>query len=1352
MKTHFLSLLLLLTCISGSVYPYNLRQISNRDGLSNSSVTCLFQDHERFLWIGTYDGLNMYDSRNIRIYKPDINNQNSLSSNVIRNIIETDSVYLWISTKWGLNKLSQRTNIIEGSFNEFGENSYMAKDNRDNLFILSKPDVLSFYSKKLNKFMDLPVHKGIEHGTVSGMVIDSKDTIWVNHQGVMERYTVSATGSVHPQIKRHSDFRHPHLIKYVFYHSNKIIFVDAVGGIYYITPKGVRFVKNLNNLINESGEIGSIIFDNEDILIGFKTNGLIRLDAAKNYELEKIEINCGVFSLWKDEQQDIIWIGTDGQGVYAWTKDEYTFNNLSLSQLPISKKRPIRAIHTDPQNTLWLGTKDNGIIRINNYDTAKEYTAGNVSHFTVRDGLTNNAVFAFASSKKYPILWIGSDGPELNYYSYRDSRIHQLVNKTHSGIARVHSISETCDSLLWVGSGSTLLRISIAARGSAMEATNIRAIYFRVPNRQQYNQIYSIYPENDSILWVGMRGNGVIRLNTLTENYRLITFEKSGIAPMNDILCIHKDKEGNIWAGSSYGITRIMPLTNGEYECKNFNENEGLPNNTIHGIAEDPHGNLWLSSNTGIILFDPQRNTFRNLNHKTGLKVIEFSDNAFFQDGNRQRYFFGGVDGLVWLEDEKREKKKFTPEIYFTQLRIFNTDYNISEFKRKQGKDREAVVLDYDQNFFSISFVAMDFINGENSRYSYKLENFSDVWMDTRSNRAQFTNIPPGNYVLKVKYIDGINSDENLMQSIHIIILPPWYKTVTAHIIYVLLAIAMGFGIFRYIRWKYEKRKVSIAKRLKEKYKEEMYEEKLRFFTNITHEFCTPLTLIYGPCERILHHEHSDNFIKKYAQIIKSNTERLNSLIQEVIDFRRMETGNKICSIQNVNISELANKIIDSFCELAEQNRIHLETDIAPDILWNTDHSGFTKILNNLISNAFKYTPENGTIRISISEKDQKLNVSVYNTGKGISKDSIPLIFNRYSVLDNIKENSIKGLSSRNGLGLAICRSMVELLQGSIEVDSEVNEYAQFIVTLPLLEVNGSAERPVNGQLPSGQQENKTVIELPKSACGETESNPSGATILVIDDNKELLWMLKDILSDEYTILTAEDGEEGLALVKQETPDLIITDIMMPKVDGIILTKQLKSNKHTIHIPLVILSAKNTTDETIEGIESGADAYIPKPFNTQYLKAVIRHLIKNREELKQYYNSSASAFDFSGGQLLQNEDKQFLQTAVELIIKNMDNAEFGPDELADAMQTSSRNMYRKFKELNQPSPKDFMKEQRISHAAQLLLTTTLTIQEIMYRTAFSNRSHFYKEFAKRYNNLTPKEYRENNKQMDNSLI
>ncbi len=1356
MKSHF-QLLIFIFCCTHSLNLYaNLRQISSRDGLSNSSVICLIQDNSRFLWIGTYDGLNMYDGREIHIYKPDINNQNSLSSNVIRNIVETEKKYLWISTKWGLNKLSLRNNTIKEYYNEFKEDSPVAKDKHDNLYVIGKKGTLSFYNKLKNKFIDLPIDKNIVYEDIISFIIDSSNNIWITQKGIIEIYTVSLKNPNMPQIIRHKNFKHLHRINYTYYSKGKILFIDENDDLYMIDQAKNIFIKNLSPIIHENGLISSVIFDNNDILIGFKTNGLIRLQARNNYKSERIDINCGVFSLWKDETQDIVWIGTDGQGVYALTKDEYTFTSLNLIQLPVKKERPIRTIHTDPQNNLWLGTKDNGIIRIKNYNTARDYSPTNVIHYTTNDGLSNNAVFAFTLSNQNKVLWIGSDGPNLNYYSYQDSKIHSLINHTAIKITNVHSLFEAFNTLLWVGSGNTLLRISINKKNNTLETKNIKRFGFKIKNEQTYNQIYSLYPENDSIIWIGMRGNGIIRFNAKNGKYKLITFDKYGIAPMNDILCIYQDKKKNLWLGTSYGLTKLNMRSNGTFYYKNFNENEGLPNNTIHGIVEDSKGKLWLSSNAGIILFNPLNNTFRSFNDKTGLKVIEFSDNAYFKDKLSSTCFFGGVDGIIRIESKNKKSKNFTPTIFFKRLRIFNKDYNINDFQKKEG-DEQYIELKYNQNFFAISFVAMDFINGESSKYSYKLENFNDVWMDTRLNEAQFTNIAPGSYLLKVKYNDGIRDNESQICSIRIIILPPWYMTIYAKALYLLLMMGAAIMTYLYITKKYEKRRIAITKQLNEKYKEEVYEGKLRFFTNITHEFCTPLTLIYGPCERILNHDNSDSFIKKYAQIIKSNAERLNSLIQEVIDFRRMETGNKVCEIQSLNISDLVNEITESFSELAEQNNIHFQTNIPQNIIWNSDNSCFTKILNNIISNAFKYTPEKGRIVVSVNVENDKLVLKVYNTGKGISQENIPLIFNRYSVLDNIKENAIKGLSSRNGLGLAICHSMTKLLNGAIEVESEINQYAQFIITLPHLEIKDLSLNRACGEEHKGDidQANKAIstdLNMPSTITYKNSADKNQqVSILIIDDNKELLWMLKDILSDEYTVLTAEDGEIGLEIIKQNNPDLIVTDIMMPNIDGITLIKQIKQNKHTMQIPLVILSAKNTNDEKIEGIESGADAYIPKPFNTQYLKAVIKHLIDNKKNMEMYYNSSASAFEFTNGQLQQKEDINFLFEITKIIEKNMDNPDFNPEELAKSVQISISNLYRKFKDLNQLTPKDFIKEQRISYAAKLLLTTTLTIQEIMYKAGFTNRSHFYKEFFKRYNQ-TPKEYRKTNKLKDNSLI
>ncbi|MDR2473251.1 MAG: response regulator [Tannerella sp.] len=1326
-----LTLILILYTSTGNAY--NLRQISSRDGLSNSSVYCLFQDSRRYLWLGSFDGLNRYDGRYINIYKPDINNCNSLSSNVIRNITETENNYLWISTKWGLNKLALRENIIMEYYNEFKDDSHIARDSRDNLFVMGKTGQMSVYDKERNMFIDLPVNPDIRCENVSRFFIDHNNIIFIVHDGVIEKYSVTENYN----ILRQPNYEHPHPVEYANYDKGRLLFSDSKGDLWIDNPQRKVFVRNIRTLINDNGDISSIIMDGADIFVGFRTNGLFRLDAQNQYEPEHIGINCGVFSLLKDNNQDIIWIGTDGQGVYTYTKDSYTFTSLNLFQLPVIKQRPVRAVCTDSDDNLWLGTKDNGVIRIINHSSSGHYGVENVRHYTESDGLSNNAVYAFCRSVRNNVMWIASDGPALNYYSYEDNKISSLVNHTALSFSNIHSIFEASDTILWVGTGNTLTKINIRRKGSYLETTGVRRYDFDVKNNQIYNLIYSLVPENDTIIWIGMRGNGIIRFNSTTGNYRLIAFDERNIAPMNDILCIHRDSRNVLWLGSSYGLTRFEMLPDGSYNYKNYNENDGLPNNTIHGILESNDGELWISSNTGIILFDPNKESFRSFNHKTGLKIIEFSDNAWFADTTGNKFYFGGVDGIVEIRSEKSRIKNYIPDILFSKLRIFNKEYNINDFKYD---DNQGIKLKYNQNFFAVSFIAMDFVNGENSRYYYKLDNFSDIWMDAPANEALFTNIPPGNYRLRIRYDNGLVNTE---LSLAVTVLPPWYATVMARIVYALLALGAAFLVYLYLKMKYERKKQDMTRQLDAKYREEVYEGKLRFFTNISHEFCTPLTLIYGPCERLLAREGDNPLIKKYVTIIKNNAERLNNLIEEVIDFRRMETGNKTLNIENVNISALLSDISVSFNELAEHNEVDFEILFEPDICWNTDASCFEKVINNLISNAFKYTPPNGKISVTADKVDNMLIIKVYNTGKGIRQDDIPLLFNRYSVMDNIKENFVKGLSSRNGLGLAICRNAVELLGGVITVESEPDNFARFIVAIPNgrpLELNCFASGSIAQQSNSSNSSNNS----------NNSNDESKSQIIIIDDNRELLWMMREILSDEYEVFTADDGEKGLQLLMQSEPDIIITDIMMPNLDGITLTRQIKQNPHTMHIPLIILSAKNTTDDKIEGLESGADAYVAKPFEPDFLKAVIKRLMNARKTIHDYYNSSAVAYKFDNGRLLAKEDIAFLTKAAKIITDNIDNSEFATDDLAASLQVSLRNLYRRFKDLKQPSPNDFIKEIRLKHVATMLVTTDLTVQEIMYAAGFNNRSHFNREFFKHYNQ-TPKQYREAKKQPTDSL-
>ena len=1327
---------------------YNIRHISSRDGLSNSAVIFLMQDKGRYLWIGTYDGLNKYNGTDIEVFKPNINNKHSLSGNVIRKVVESKNDYLWILTKSGLDKYSRKSEKVDAHFPEFREDSFMAVDSQGNIFVLTQSGKMYWYDFEENKFKEIDIPDSEPYRNCGKFIIDTNDRIWIMHNSTIKQLGIKWSQKSPPQLTKAEPFKHSESIIYAFYDKGRLIVIDKKGDLLVANDKERTFIRNIHSAILEYGDITSIIFDDKDILIAFRINGLIKLNHKKGYEIKKMPINCGVFSLLKDDTQDIIWVGTDGQGVYACMKEEYSFNGINLEELSLSKQRPVRAIYKDSYNDLWLGTKENGIIKIKNYSEALEYNKTNIEHLTSNSGLSNNAIFAFEMSQRNNVLWIGSNGPHLDYYSYEDKKIHRLINNHPIDFSAVHGLLETPDSKLWVASLSSLLRVSIRENGSKLEVEDIRKYEFDIENKQRFNQIFSIKQENDSIMWLGMRGSGAIRLNYITGSYRLITFEEKGMTPMNDILSICLSKSGNKWFGSSYGVNNVKELPNGKFDCINFNESDGLPNNTIHGILENHDGKLWISTNSGVTLFDPIKKISRNFNQKTGLKVTEFSDNAYFKDEEQSVYFFGGIDGVVWIRHDEKTNKQFAPPVHFTKLRVFNEEFNINDFiVGKQEKTH--LELNFNQNFFTVSFIANDFINGMNGKYSYKLENFSDVWMNANSCEAQFTNIPPGDYVLKVKY-SGANASDYQIASLNITILPPWYMSIYAKILYIMAVIGLLYLAYLYIKKEYELKKSKIEQDLNQRYNEEMYEKKLRFFTNITHEFCTPLTLIYTPSERILNYEGSDSFVKKYAWTIKSNAEKLNNLIQEIIDFRRIETGNKIRKIESCNINNICSEIANSFTDLAEENHVNFSINIASTIIWNVDQSCIIKILNNLISNAFKYTHENGFINVTVYTQDNELILKVYNTGKGIDKKDIPYIFDRYSVLDDVETNSIKGLSSRNGLGLSICKSMVELLDGSLDVRSDVDKYAEFIVRLPAAKLTPIEETRLD--MPSkntadtetqDKQDKNWLIEDENKL--ETDFLPHKSrnlpSILVIDDNDPLLEVLTDILSDDYNVIIARDGDDGFDKLTNMTPELVITDIMMPNFDGISLTKKIKENPHTMHIPLVILTAKSGMNDRISGIESGADAYITKPFDTQYLRTVIKQLIEKKENLKEYYNSSVSGYDYLNGQLLTKENRDFVKSAIDIIETNINNTEFSPEDLSDNLQVSMRTLYRKFKDLDLLSPKDFIKEQRITYAAKLILKTNLTIQEVMYSTGFTTRSHFYKEFTKRYNQ-SPKEYRE----------
>lgn len=1327
-----------------NVYGNNLKQLSNTDGLSNNAVLSLYQDYDGLLWLGTCDGLNLYDGLNIRPFT--LSEGKNLSGNIIENILETDRGTLWIQTNYGLDKINKYTRSIT-SYTQFQGGYLLKKSPKNDIFILSERNILYYILHDTEEFRQLSIPQ-IDQNDILNVYIDERH-LWVFTSKGIVKHRLKDDNKQHYTIDESRLVENTPL-KYVFLKDTTIYFIDQQNTLYkyHTDTERKEYIITLKKEISERGIISDIIEHKGTFFISFQTNGVLKVTLQGQngaYRTEDLGIQSGIFRLLNDRNQDIVWIATDGQGIYLCTNERYSLQSITYNELNLRTAKPVRSVYLDEEHTLWLGTKGEGILRIRDFIPFQHTQDYHTELITTHNSLLNdNSVYAFAESKR-PLFWIGSDAG-INYYSYVTKRIEKVP--TEEPIQYVHAIYEEGDSVLWIATvGTGIIRARIHGTPSQPRLTDITRYTIDNGNFSS-NYFFTLTCDKEGVLWFGNRGYGVFKM----ENGRLSAHSlKNHYADKtaNDIFSIIKE-DSILWLGTSYGFIR---QTSREEQC--FNKKDGFQNSTIHTLLQDNSGNVWMSTNGGLVRFHTQRQSIQNYNQHNGLKVIEYSDGASFK--KEDALFFGGINGLVIVRENPAYSvsEEYTPPVSFTRLSILGQEQNRYDYIRQDKEGNSRLELDYTQNYFSISFFAMDYINSNNYSYLYKIENEKDKWIDNGlSNTVSFTQLSPGNYTLQVKYKNKISGKESPVYTMHIYICPPWYLSNAAIGFYSFLVMV---GILLLIRTGVRKQKrkhIRMVRKLEQAHKEEVYEEKLRFFTNITHEFCTPLTLMYGPCERILAYANTDTYIRKYVTLIKQNAERLNSLIQEVIDFRRMETGHKSRKVECIAISNLCNDIVASFSDLAEQNSIHLENRIAADVQWNTDYSCFTKIANNLISNAFKYTRTGGTIRITLDIVEKQLQLSVFNTGEGIKKENMPLVFNRYCILDNMEENAVKGLSSRNGLGMAICHSMVELLEGRIAIQSEVNQYAEFIVTLPelpLSEMEGTIRadecQTETGNTPVLTNRISITEQLPQPSV---TSDKQREKILVIDDNVEILMLIQDSLSDNYQVITAENGEKGLELLTKEEPALIVTDIMMPGTDGIELTRQIKKNRHTMHIPLIMLSARNTSEEKIEGLQSGADAYIEKPFNIGYLKAVIARMIENKNIIREYYHSSACAYEFTNGQLMQKEDKDFLQSITEFIANNMDNTDLSPEDLAAHMQISVRNLYRKFKELEQLSPKDFIKDYRISFAAQLLCTTNLTVQEIMYRCGFGNRSHFYKEFDKKFHE-TPKEYRNQHRQKDESF-
>ena len=780
-----------------------------------------------------------------------------------------------------------------------------------------------------------------------------------------------------------------------------------------------------------------------------------------------------------------------------------------------------------------------------------------------------------------------------------------------------------------------------------------------------------------------------------------------------------------MWFGSSGGLI--------EFRRDSTSHVPGI-RNTVHGILEDRKGDLWLSTNRGLVQYSPHTGYVVTYGYSYGLNTIEYSDGACFADPRTGTLFFGGIDGLVTIEDTGFREQEYNPPMLFRDIRLNDGIRNIGDMLSRDG----VLTLRHGQRIFEITVSALDYVNGSNYSYYSRLDGYNDQWAGA-SSQLSFADLPAGTYRLDVRYRNNITGAESPVYSLPIRLKPAWYATAAAKCLYVLLLLAVVGGVIRHYLLRYRRRRAEKLQRLEIRRKEEVYESKMRFFSNITQELSMPLTMISAPCQQILAYRKADPYVLKYAQTIRQNVSKLHDLIYMLHEFRGIRTGQNDESenIELVPVAEIAQSMVETFGEYSQQNSIHCQLDIERNLVWPTDRDGLSTILNTLLSNAFKHTPYNGAVSLTIRSDNGKLLISASNDSVGVNLEDIEAIFDRYRVLDYFERKSERGLSFQGDLRLAICHSIVVRMQGEIKVESTPNAQTTFTVLLPQLKVTAENAPTADNIVPASKEYG---LPLPTVTRREFPFDKNRRTVFIVNDNSEIMNFVAELFAADYNIKMPSGKTEMIELLKQMHPDIVICDALSEQSDCLSLIQFIKQGKLTSHIPVILLSTAQQIDERIKGVESGADICLTLPFNVEYLKAVAEQLLRRNRSLKDYYKSSISAFELSDGRMLHQDDKEFIDRMLKIINDNISNTEISTKFIADELGVSIRNLYRRLEGILNQTPTNIIKEYRLTKAEQLLTTTKLSIDEIIYKAGFVNRGTFFKCFSAKYG-CTPKVYR-----------
>ncbi|QVY66918.1 hybrid sensor histidine kinase/response regulator transcription factor [Polaribacter sp. Q13] len=1365
--------------------------ISTDKGLSQGDVNSIYQDPKGFMWFATHDGLNKYNGYEFTIYKPDANLKNSIGSNLIYAVTGDEKGNLWIGTTGsGLNYYNKSTGGFthfihdENNKNSITNNHVISiyKDKKDQLWVgtadgldlvdLKQPlDSLKFKHYKLG---DNKISNSLATNKIYSIFEDSQDQIWIGSTKGLFKRTRAKNGEFY--------FRSVNNRINLVNSPVNCIAEDSKGNLFIGTGNGLHVFKanfNKNKVYKlQNGFFNGLKVDKNDNLWAGTNNGLLYFENKKNtkdisltkrfvYDPKDTKsISKNIVKTIYIDNTGILWIGTNGGGVNKMDPERKQFKHIkkTLDTKSLSYDK-IRSIFEDSSNNLWIGTEGGGLNIL-----FKENDNGSYANFTNLQKIKKP--FAIAEITHRNSLFVGAeDTPGLyeidldNLKNIQESDIKPIPEISYS----VFSILEDSNKNIWIGTYSGGVHRWLLNKKTGAYTKDV--LSYRSTNNTglSSNIIRNIYEDSDHNIWFAT-SNGLCKLkpteieknNPKFEVYKNDPKDKNSISH-NYILALYESKKGDLWVGTFGGGLNKMETNEKDNTVtfKTYTERDGLPNNVIKAILEDAENNLWISTNKGLSKFNPENNTFKNYDVNDGLQDNEFQELASLKRRDGEM-LFGGINGFNAFYPEDIKDNPYKAKSVITSFSISNKPIKRGEeinghiILKEPINETSEINLKYDENSFSFEFAAIHYSAPNKNKFAYKLEGFDKDWVYTNATKrfATYTNMAPGDYTLLLKASNNDGIWENSETKLHINITPPFWKTTLAYFLYFFLILAIFFGFWRNTVTKARKKHDLELANLEKQKEEELQHIKLEFFTNISHELRTPITLIKGPLEYL---QKKGAAVKpEVAQeqfgLMRKNANYLLSLVNQLLDFRKINQGKMRLVMRNSNISAFIKEVAEPFQFLSHKKHIKLSFNTTDPLLKSWfDHEALEKTINNLLSNAFKFTPKNGTIDVNITNEKvangivnkEYIIIEVKDSGIGIPSNKLEAIFERFNTKkDANKNNNPEGI----GIGLSFTKSLIELHQGTIKVSSEPGQGALFTVKIPankeeyenLPEISCKESTDLDYVRRSSENES-FAIDLDDETTDESISKDRSKSpvLLVVDDNKDIRTFIKQALGDDYTIFEAENGQEGFEIAKKITPNIIVTDLAMPIMDGLQLCKKIKTTKTTSHIPVLILTAKLSQESELEGVKLGADDYIRKPFDIELLNLKLKNILQQRKNLRVRFNQEITLQPKEV--TVTSSDERFLQQAIEIVEKHMMNTDFSVEMLVKEMGHSRSNLYLKFKEITGLSSSEFIRSIRLKRAVQLFESTDLSVKEIMYMTGFNTASYFAKCFKKQFG-VKPSDY------------